>query len=253
MKEIFSSLENDSEARSRIEGERHKTKPRTTGSASTFSTPSIQSPQKMSAALCIITPPQQVKPMPTKTGPSELCPDNRQVTEISGTVSRWLESVTFHYIDGTSTTYAAARAVPEPTDRPPTRFPLHAEEHITAVLYARKRAALTNSVLGCGIEFETSFGRSCVLCGRPDACFSWENAGKAAWRAPPGHCIVGLCLAKVFLSLSLPPAPYGKRWRAAPLPAGGGSESRGPSQRIPSNSESIESSPSESIIRVAAS
>ena len=65
-----------------------------------------------------------------------------------------------------------------------------------AVRYKHKLAALKQSVLGCGIEFETSFGRSLVLCGQPDPFFVWGHEGgtKREWRAAPGRCVVGLCL-----------------------------------------------------------
>ena len=123
--------------------------------------------------------------------------DSKRVSGISGVVAEWPVTVSFHYSDGTSTTYATADFVEAANPIPAFQFRLHQSEHISAVSYKHTCAALNQRVLGSGIEFHTSFGRSFLLCGKPGPFFSWgSHADKTEWRVPPTHGIVGLCLRK---------------------------------------------------------
>lgn len=117
-----------------------------------------------------------------------------RVSRISGNLNKYTQAITFHYADGTESVYTSPNSIP--SDQPPTEFRLHAEEHIVGVRYRHKLAALKQNALGCGIEFETSFGRSLILCSRPDSFFAWgrDCGTKREWRASPGRCVVGLCL-----------------------------------------------------------
>ena len=167
-----------------------------------------------------------------------------RVSVISGTVSKHSQVVTFHYTDGTETVYAS----PNPSESPPhqdgtpTAFRLHADEHIVAVRYKHKLAALKQIVLGCGIEFETSFGRSLVLCGRPDPFFVWGHEGgpKHEWRASPGRSIVGLCLDSEWevnqrgALIKVLPVPRLVGSRRARVGGGGGGQDKGRKAKLES-------------------
>jgi hypothetical protein len=109
---------------------------------------------------------------------------------IRGVISDHVRSVTFHYDDGSQHLLASDDA--RLTDATEVSFPLHRGEHITLVRC--RHHGPRHRPLQCGVEFETSLGRSLVLCRRPD---SWrEPAVMREWRAGPGRCIVELCHAR---------------------------------------------------------
>ena len=190
---VFTSIQNDPDALSRMEDSRPKASP----APSKVIPPPSNQPLSTKLDLCRLTTSLQSKPDSKRSGPHELIHDNRVVSCISGGVTQWVDFVTFHYTDGSRSTFAPCGIFPQDLEGA-ARFPLHAEEAVVAVTYKHKRAAINLHVLGCGIEFETSFGRTFLLCGRPDSCFSWASGGdKAVWRAGQGSCIVGLCLGKV--------------------------------------------------------
>jgi hypothetical protein len=191
MWKTFSSIESDPGAYQRITSPETKIR---TASSSHRSAPSSTAPTVsrdgsfVSRSVC-------------STDPLFLA--GKRVSAVSGAIDGWLRTVTFHYSDSTRATFAAAAANSDAAATTTTAaaataaFPLHAEEHIVAVRYKHRRAALTLRVLGCGVELETSFGRRLLLCGRPDPFFSWARGDPPAeWRAAPGHAVVGLCVGK---------------------------------------------------------
>ena len=126
-----------------------------------------------------------------------LCLESKQVSGISGIVSDWPVSVTFHYSDGSSATHTTVDLQEGANPIPAFQFRLHQHERVAAVTYTHACAGLNQSILGSGIEFVTSFGRSFALCGRPDPFFSWgSRLDKTEWRVPPTRGIVALCLGR---------------------------------------------------------
>ena len=189
MNEIFAAIQNDPEARNRLEECRRSAH---TGSPQRTQPPSPQLEPSSISSLA------QLESKSKRAHPSQRDLQNCIVAAVTGSVTRWVDAVTFHYADGTSLTYAPS-GTGGPLGGPPEtcRFPLHAGEFISSVSYKDRRAAINQHVLGCGVRLETSFGRALLLCGRPDPCFSWAGGDRTEWRAGPGRAIVGLCLGKV--------------------------------------------------------
>eukprot|EP00291_Cryptomonas_curvata_P023129 CAMPEP_0172156394 /NCGR_PEP_ID=MMETSP1050-20130122/3177_1 /TAXON_ID=233186 /ORGANISM="Cryptomonas curvata, Strain CCAP979/52" /LENGTH=698 /DNA_ID=CAMNT_0012825439 /DNA_START=50 /DNA_END=2146 /DNA_ORIENTATION=+ len=202
MHDKFAAIVNDKSSYSRVMSARSVSPDRTDISERSLirralcPPPNSRSDSELSTSA--YSPQMPISGSPTSVIGAELLSlESKRVSAISGIVSEWPISVTFHYSDGTSTTYATADFVEAADPIPALQFRLHQSEHISAVVYKHTCAALNQRILGSGIEFQTSFGRSFLLCGKPDPFFSWgSRSDKTEWRVPPTHGIVGLCLGK---------------------------------------------------------
>ena len=154
MNEIFAAIQNDPEARNRLEECRrsaHAGSPQTTQPPSPQLEPSsISSLSKLDSQ---------------GNGPhaSQLDLQNCTVVAMTGSVTCWIDAETFHYADGTRLTYAPS-GTGGPLGGPPEtcRFPLHAGEFVLSVSYKHGGPRSTSTCWAAACESRRPLGgRSC--------------------------------------------------------------------------------------------